>query len=99
VKVCAEPGCPVLIDRGSRCVAHGGGTTTQRGYGHEHQRTRSLLLPFAIGQPCPRCGETMLEHEPLDLDHSTPLAEDRGSVGDRIVHASCNRSAGALAAA
>jgi hypothetical protein len=28
----------------------------------------------------------------LDLDHSTPLHLDPHSIGDRIVHARCNRS-------
>jgi len=34
----------------------------------------------------------MLPHQPLDLDHSTRLLDDPTAVGDRIVHASCNRA-------
>lgn len=64
-------------------------------YGAEHQRTRELLLPLAWGTPCPRCRETMLETDELDLGHSVDKAIDSNAVGDRIEHASCNRSAGA----
>jgi hypothetical protein len=32
----------------------------------------------------------------LDLDHTIPLAHNPRSVGDRIVHAKCNRRAGAF---
>jgi hypothetical protein len=39
----------------------------------------------------------MLAGQALDLDHTTPLTVDRSSVGDRITHASCNRSKGAKA--
>ena len=100
-KVCATPGCPHLTGAGSYCAEHerdrdqARGTTTQRGYGTQHQRTRAALLPAAIGTPCPRCGQPMLSHQALDLGHSTPLAQDPSSRGDRIEHAGCNRSAGA----
>lgn len=52
------------------------------------------MLPFADGTACMLCGEVMVQGQALDLDHSTPRALDPGSVGDRIVHASCNRSVG-----
>ena len=48
--MCSTPGCPVLVPadaRGGRCVTHerqvdrARGTTTQRGYGAEHQRMRT----------------------------------------------------------
>lgn len=63
-------------------------------YGADHQARRAQLLPLAIGTECPLCGEVMLASDDLDLDHSTPYAVDRQAVGDRIVHSSCNRSAG-----
>lgn len=66
-----------------------------RAYGWAHQRTRASLLPYAIGKPCPMCGEPMTDAKTLDLDHSVPLARG-GRHGDRIVHATCNRRAGAL---
>ena len=57
-------------------------------------RRRAVLLPMAIGQPCPMCGEVMFANQALDLDHSIPQALG-GTVGDRIVHRSCNHRAGA----
>lgn len=61
-----------------------------------HQRRRAELLPAAHYSPCPRCGLLMLPDEALDLGHSTDLVDQPGRIGDRIEHASCNRSAGAL---
>lgn len=69
-------------------------TTTQRGYGTQHQKTRKRLLPLAIGKLCPMCGKPMLRGQFLDLDHSVPLVFGRRSSGDRIVHRRCNREAG-----
>lgn len=66
-------------------------STTERGYGTEHQRIRSALLPQAYGQPCTRCGQTMHQGQDLDLDHT----EDRGGYRG-FAHASCNRRAGAI---
>lgn len=66
------------------------GSTTERGYGYTHQELRRTLLPYAYGQPCPRCGETMRPGQPLDLDHT----EDR-SAYTGMAHRSCNRRAGA----
>jgi hypothetical protein len=86
------------ITTGPRCPNHGGNrrvmTTTQRGYGHQHQQRRAALLPHAIGTPCPICGKTMHPYQPLALDHSTRLVDNPSSVGDRIVHAHCNNAAG-----
>jgi hypothetical protein len=66
------------------------GTTTERGYGTEHQRLREQLLPHAYGQLCPKCEQPMWEGEELDLGHT----EDRtGYTG--MEHRSCNRSHGA----
>ena len=48
VRVCAEPGCPMLT-RSTRCRDHerardkARGTTTERGYGSTHQRIRAHL--------------------------------------------------------
>ncbi|HEX3643357.1 MAG TPA: hypothetical protein VHV10_18890 [Ktedonobacteraceae bacterium] len=67
------------------------GTTVQRGYGQSHKRIRAMLLPMAIGQPCPRCGETMWATDDLDLGHD----DDDRSRYNGIEHAKCNRSAGA----
>ena len=66
-----------------------------RGYDAAHDATRARLLPLAYGQPCPRCSETMERGQQLDLGHSVARSVDPTSRGDRIEHATCNRSAGA----
>jgi hypothetical protein len=66
------------------------GSSSARGYGYGHQQLRKALLPYAYGQPCPRCGETMLPGQRLDLDHTDDRAGYRG-----MAHATCNRRAGA----
>jgi hypothetical protein len=65
-------------------------STTERGYGYEHQALRRALLPGAYGQPCRHCGETMQPGQPLDLDHTDDRTGYRG-----MAHATCNRRAGA----
>jgi 5-methylcytosine-specific restriction endonuclease McrA len=69
-------------------------STTERGYGTEHQRRRREMLPSAYGTPCPLCGEVMLEDQSLDLDHIVPLSVDPSSTASRISHSTCNRSRG-----
>lgn len=90
-RVCAEPRCPRLVDQGvrdGRCDEHRRAkdkarrTSTDRGYGAEHQRTRAALLPEAYGHPCRYCGNRMWPHESLVLDHTEDRAGYRG-----IVHA------------
>lgn len=82
------------MSSGSRCPQHtraksrARGTTTQRGYGHEHAKLRAMLLPHAIGTPCPRCGQVMTEDQALDLGH---IDGDRTRYSG-IEHAHCNRA-------
>lgn len=65
----------------------------RRGYDRSHRAIRQAGLPAAYGTPCARCGETMLEGQNLDLDHT----DDRtGYLG--FSHRACNRAAGAAAA-
>lgn len=59
-------------------------------YGSAHQALRRVLLPYAYGKPCVRCGRPMLPGQPLDLDHT-----DDGAAYQGFAHASCNRAAGA----
>lgn len=63
-------------------------------YDTDHQRRREELLPDAYNTPCPICGKLMLKGQELHLDHSTALAIDPQSKGDRIVHGTCNTSEG-----
>ena len=85
--------CGRIINSGSRCDLHGGDrrrmTTTQRGYGHQHQQRRAQLLPLAYGKPCAICGQRMRADQKLDLDHTISVMH--GGIGDRIVHSRCNR--------
>lgn len=65
--------------------------------GWEHQQARERLLADAYNTPCPRCGKPMLKGQDLDLGHSVDVADGNTGPGDRIEHASCNRSDGAAA--
>lgn len=66
------------------------GTTTERGYGADHQALREQLLPYAYGHLCPRCDEPMLHGQDLDLGHTDDRTAYHG-----FEHRHCNRSAGA----
>ena len=55
-----------------------------------HKALRRALLPYAYGQPCPRCGRPLLPWQALDLGHTDDRAGYNG-----IEHAKCNRAAGA----
>lgn len=70
-RVCSEPGCPELVDAG-RCAEHrrakdrARGSSTQRGYGAEHQALRrGYQRNMDRGQTyqCWRCGD------PIDPEH------------------------------
>lgn len=65
------------------------GTTTQRGYGHGHRKTRAALeAAVASGNTrCARCGRPIKPGQPWDLDH-TP--DRTGYLG--ASHAHCNRA-------
>lgn len=65
-------------------------STSDRGYGAEHQAVRKALLDEAYGQPCHHCGHPMLKGQALDLDHTADRTGYRG-----FAHASCNRRDGA----
>ncbi|MFI0897076.1 endonuclease domain-containing protein [Streptomyces sp. NPDC020983] len=65
-------------------------STSDRGYGADHQALRKATIGEAYGQPCHHCGHPMLEGQALDLDHTADRAGYRG-----FAHASCNRRDGA----
>ena len=86
--------CGRIRDRNTPCVCGAGRrnlTTTQRGYGWQHQQRRAPMLPVAIGTPCPLCHKPMLAGQRLDFHHPIRLVDDPSSTGTMIVHASCNR--------
>lgn len=83
------------------------GTTTQRGLGHAHQADKRRLLAWLElhpGAPCLQrwpdghvCGQPMYPWQALDRGHLLDRALG-GAAGPAIlVHAHCNRSAGAAA--
>jgi hypothetical protein len=65
---CVVRGCALPVVSRGRCPLHRA-TTTQRGYGIDHQRERSAALP---GARCEACGCSL--H--LERDHRVP-----GSLG------------------
>jgi hypothetical protein len=75
------------------------GTASQRGYDARHRRWRHAAIARAINKPCPLCGDVIVssdaENGGLEAEHSTPLAQDKTSRADRIVHARCNPRGGA----
>jgi hypothetical protein len=96
LRPCPVPGCGTLT-RGGRCPAHLAQSRASRptpARYHLHRAARAQLLPHAYGNPCPYCLEPMLPGQPLDLDHTNPVALGNAAPGDRIAHASCNRRAG-----
>ena len=62
-------------------------------YDKGHRLTRAVTVAQAIGKPCVRCGELMLEGQALHLDHAD---DGNGYLG--YSHASCNARAGAISA-
>lgn len=86
-RVCAEPGCPELIEAGTRdgrCDTHrrqrdrARGTRQQRGYDSEYDaRRKADVAAMARGAvlTCWRCGEAILPH-----DYSLGHCDDDRSV-------------------
>lgn len=73
-------------------------TTTQRGYGWEHQKARAAALRHLAQQgeaPCPFCHQPMTVQMALDYDHYPPLALGPTPMRvRRLGHSTCNRRAG-----
>lgn len=78
--------------RATRVAA--GRTTTQRGYGHKHQKRRHLLLTRHIeGTLCNRCHQPMYKTQGLDAGHPDDQPASQGGMADRLEHITCNRGA------
>lgn len=77
--------CRTRADRGR-------GSSTARGYGADHQRTRAEWEPIvaAGAAGCSRCDRPILPGEPWHLDHDDV---DRGQYRGPS-HAHCNAAAG-----
>lgn len=75
--------------------------TTQRGYGHAHQKTRQrLIYNHRDGTPCWWCALPMYrdktqnwDQQPLAADHSTTNGAATGQHADRLLHGKCNSQA------
>ena len=100
-RICPRPGCPNPITRPGACTdcraadRRARGTTTEQGYGWEHQQIKARLLRTTPRDTtCPRCPLPLFNGEPIDLDHSDTLAANPQSQADRLCHARCNRAAG-----
>ena len=63
---CSQPGCPDLAIERGRCARHRR-TTSERGYGRDHQLERLAALP---GARCEGCGCTAN----LQRDHRIPAS-------------------------
>ena len=93
---CPGTRCPNLVPRGQRCPTHQAeyearrGTSTQRGYGADHQRERVRWEAIIRQRPvyCARCGKRINPDNAWDLGHK----DDRSYSGPEC--ARCNRSAG-----
>lgn len=76
-------------------------TTTQRGLGWNHQKTRThLLTHHHDGKPCWWCGLPMYrepernwDNAPLEADHETSR-DHGGHKANRLLHMTCNRQRG-----
>lgn len=82
--------CGKLSDQ-ARCPAHRRGTTTQRGYGAEHQAER-LRWSFHVllgTVDCRRCELTIEPGQPWDLGHP----DDECPKPRAPEHRKCNRGA------
>lgn len=65
-------------------------------YGGSHQEARRLALAaFKDGSPCWRCQRPMRVGQRLDLDHIRPVVLGGTGGPTALVHARCNRAAGA----
>jgi hypothetical protein len=97
VTACVRCGLP---SASTRCPTCGGSldrrsaSTTQRGYGWDHQQRRKALLATAIGTRCSLCEKVMLAYQALDLHHPSRLVDEPTSVGTQIMHATCNQRGG-----
>lgn len=101
MKVCRIPGCPTLIPTDAYrglCPEHrkqhdrDRGSSTTRGYGHQHQRTRAgIAAAITRGEtiPCWRCNQPIVTTDDLHLGHDD---HDR-SITRGPEHADCNLTA------
>jgi 5-methylcytosine-specific restriction endonuclease McrA len=92
---CLDCGALTQGSRCSQCKARhdaGRGTTTQRGYGADHQRRAKAVI---AAQPwCSLCGHAGSQDNPLTADHVVPVSHGgiRGPL--RVACLRCNSRRG-----
>jgi hypothetical protein len=104
-KVCAQPGCPTLVDGGNcrpheRAADRARGSRRERGYDAEHDALRRRWKPkverggvHCHAERCLMPARLILTGQAWDLGHT----EDR-TAWTGPEHAHCNRAAGGRAA-
>ena len=92
MKVCVEPGCPVLTKR-TRCPEHerakdrARGTRQERGYDRDYEQ--QLKDPeYVNATHCAECGDPFTEDNPKTGGHSVAIRD--GGRGSKVV-AHCRR--------
>ena len=96
LKVCAEPGCPILTDI-TRCPTHtrqrdrARGSSTARGYDKAHERRRAGNAPRVAARlvDCWRCGGRISPLDEWDEGH----CDDDRTTYHGPEHVPCNRGA------
>lgn len=99
LRVCAFTRCPKLVqpnerycNEHKRLISKARGTTTQRGYGHQHQKLRhewEIRIAHGAQPTCPRCHQPIRFGQPWQLDHNR---QRTGWLGPS--HTRCNEQAG-----
>jgi hypothetical protein len=78
-------------------MAQDRGTTTEQGYGWDHQQIRAALIRDLVeGTPCDRCFEPMHRRQNLDAahPHDRPRSLFATSKATHLEHRTCNIRAG-----
>lgn len=81
--------CPVHERQQQRRYDAHRGSTTQRGYGTEHQRAREQLAA-TLPRPCGYCGVTIHPGERWDAAH---VVDGHPEYGLMVAHPVCNQRA------
>lgn len=96
-RVCAEPGCPVLIDQPGRCSQHRreSPTYTERDW-RERKRRQSAVTAWVArnGWICPGWQRPAHPSHDLTADHLVPVARGGADGPLRVLCRSCNSSRG-----
>lgn len=103
MRSCPTPGCPALMQAGkkrcTKCMQEYERERNLRRRGqydrrHKTDGRRARAEAAAKRLTCALCGKPMLPGQDLHYDHGTPLAVDPKARATRVLHATCNSSAG-----